>query len=177
MPLFILPLSESQEQVLTGLSFPKGDKSSPSLLSSSGPVAPSTAKEMYEKRKTAVSEVGHVCGPLVMDQWPKSEEEFCQALCSEPKNVLDWRRRNFLMLAVAKNMVFVADEKVGSSQELITLLTVARAVRAKTLGVLPAGSVPFSVPSTILAAADLVMSGEADGDTAHRVLQSLTQEG
>lgn len=171
MYLFTLPLSEEHERTLSFLQTSKAE-----VLSSAGPVGVLTAKEIYEDRNGAIEEAS-VCCALVQGQWPKTSDEFCQALCDEPKSVLDWRRRNFLMMAVAKNMVFVADDKVASSQELLTLLTVARIVGAQTLGVIPAGTIPFAVPSTILSAADLILSGEADSHTAQRIIRSLTQEG
>jgi hypothetical protein len=171
MYIFILPLAEEHERTLSFVQMSKAE-----VLSSAGPVGILTAKEIYEDRKGAIEEASGVCRALVQGRWPVNSEEFCQALCDEPKSVLDWRRRNFLMLAVAKNMVFVADDKTSSS-ELFTLLTVARIVRANTLGIVTAGSIPFSIPSTILSAADLILSGEADSTTAQRVLRSLTQEG
>lgn len=173
LPLFVMTFSEEQERVLSVVL----QSNKAPLLVSSAPVDMETAKKLFEERKTALSEVGSTVLPLCGNFWPKTEDEVVQLLCGEPKDLLTWRRRIYAMMAMAKNFVFVADERISSSQDLVTYLTVARIIRAKTLGVIPPGVIPAPVPNTMLAAADLTLSGEADVVIVAAALRSLTEEG
>lgn len=174
LPLFLMTFSEEQEKsILVVLRHIKAQ----TVLASHAPVDPDTAKKLFEERKAALSEVGNTVLPLCGNVWPKTEEETVQLLCAEPRDLLTWRRRIYAMMSMAKNFVFVADERISSSQDLVTYLTVARIIRAKTLGVVPPGVVPAPVPNTMLAATDLILSGEADGVIVAAALQSLTEEG
>lgn len=172
-PLFVLPFSDEQEKTLAMV---RTWRPSCVLLSSAAPVPESLVSAVYEKRSEAIAAAKGVCAPLVMGIWPDSKEAFAEALGAEPKNLSDWKRRALLLLAAAGNMAFVVDEKMSASQELITLLVVARIIKAKTLGVLPIGGAPIPLPNTVLTAADLVVSGEADGDVADALLRSLIGE-
>jgi hypothetical protein len=173
LPLFVLTFSEEQEKVVAPIIF----ANKAPLLLSSAPVDPALAKKLFEERKMVLSEFGSIVLPLCGNVWPKTEEETVQLLCGEPKDLLMWRRRIYAMMAMAKNLVFVADERISSSQDLVTYLTVARIIRAKTLGIVPPGVIPAVVPNTMLAATDLTMSGEADATLVTSVLRSLTEEG
>jgi hypothetical protein len=173
LPLFVLTFSEEQEKAVS----PVLQNNKAPLLLSSAPADPESVRALFEKRKTALSEAGSTVSPLCGKAWPQTEAETVQLLCGEPKDLLTWRRRVYAMMAMANNFVFVADERVSSSQDLVTYLTVARVIRSKTLGVIPPGVMPSAVPNTIMAAADLILSGEADGAIAASVLRSLTEEG
>lgn len=172
-PLLVLTLSEEHERTLRVIRLWNNECL---LLSSSFPAPVDSVKALFPKRKEALEQAGKLIAGLSGNSWPATEQELVTLLCEEPSDLLTWRRRLHVLLAMAGNMVFAVDDKVGSSQDLITMLTVARIVKAKTLGVIPLGVIPAAIPVTVLAAADAVVSGEADATLASAVLGSLIKE-
>lgn len=172
-PLLVLTLSEEHESSLRVLRL--WNKDAP-VVSSSFPVQKDMGQTLLEGRFGAIQDAGKVLSPLSGGIWPATEDEALKLICGEPSDLVAWRRRLHVLLALTGNLVFAADDKLGGSQDLLTTLVVARIIRAKSLGVIPLGVLPVAVPVTVLAAADLILSGEADVALASRCLVSLTQE-
>lgn len=171
--MFGLSFSQEQELVLVRL----GQLAQKSVLLSSRPLPEDMVRGMFDDAKERLAQRAHVLGRLCGGKWPASEDTLVEALCSEPMDFMAWRRRCYVLLAITGSMLFIVDDKVSSSQDLVSFLTVARIIGARTAGVIPEGATPAALPSSVLSAADLVVSGEAEPSLLGVVLRSLSGEG
>lgn len=172
--LFALSLDEKHDAVLRkALAFEEK-----SILSSA-PVDASVVLPLWEhaSQQLRYREAYVGAARLCAGEWPANTTEAVKVFTQEPTDVIAWRRRNLLSAVCSGNMIFVADTTIGGSQELILMLTFARMNHIRTAGIVPAGLMPASVPLGILSAADVVLSGEADGDYLRVLLRSLKEEG